>query len=79
MSQKIHVDGFKWKNKKSRFTQKFIQNYDDGSNKGQILEVDVSFAKRLRKIRNDLPFSLERIKICMTIKRLLQANEEFCV
>ena len=34
MSQKIPVDGFKWKNKKCRFTQKFIQNYNDGSNKG---------------------------------------------
>ena len=33
MSQKLYVDGFKWKQKKFRFTQKFIQNYDDDSNK----------------------------------------------
>ena len=32
MSQKLPVDGFKWK-KKSRFTLKFMQNYDDDSEK----------------------------------------------
>ena len=26
MSQKLPVDGFKWGKKKSRFTEKFIQN-----------------------------------------------------
>ena len=66
--KKIHVDGFKWKNKKFIFTQKFIQNYHDDSNKGYIREVDVSYPKRQRKIRYGLPFSPERIKICMTRK-----------
>ena len=28
MSQKLAINGFKWKKKESRFTQEFIQNYD---------------------------------------------------
>ena len=43
--------------------QKFLQNYDDDSNKGYILEVDVSYLKRLQKMHSYLLFQLERIKI----------------
>lgn len=28
MSQKLAINGFKWKKKESRFTQEFIQNYN---------------------------------------------------
>ena len=30
ISQKLPVDGLKWKKKKPKLTLKFIQNYDDG-------------------------------------------------
>ena len=33
MSQKIPVDGFKWRKKRSKLTQKFIQNYNNDSDK----------------------------------------------
>lgn len=33
MSQKMSVDGFKWKKNKCRFPQTFIQYYDDGNDK----------------------------------------------
>ena len=33
MSQNLPVDDFKWKKKRARFTKKFIQNYDNQSNK----------------------------------------------
>ena len=63
MSQKLSVDGFKWRKKKSRFTQKFIPNYDDDSEKEDIFEIHVSYPKRLQKIHCDLPFLPERMKI----------------
>ena len=35
MSQKIPVNGFKWKKKNtSKFNQNFIKNYDEESDKG---------------------------------------------
>ena len=29
MSQKLHVDGFKWKKNMSKFNEDFIKNYDE--------------------------------------------------
>ena len=43
MSQKLHVDGFKWKRNMLKFNEEFIKNYDKYSNKGYILEVDVEY------------------------------------
>ena len=36
---KVACRWFKWKNSKSKFTQKFIQSYHDNRNKGYFLEV----------------------------------------
>ena len=47
----------------SRFTKKFIKNYDDDSDKGYVLEVDVKYPKKLHDLHSDLPFSPERMKI----------------
>ena len=66
------VDGFKWEKKKSRLTQKFTRNYDDDSDKGYILEVDVSYPKRLQKIHRDLPFLPERMMIEKSPETCLQ-------
>ena len=47
MSQKLPVNGFKWVKKLSKFDERFIKNYDENSNKGQevVLEVDLEYAK----------------------------------
>ena len=42
MSQKLAVNGFKWKNDISRFNEDFIKNYHDNSDIGYFLEVDES-------------------------------------
>ena len=41
MSQKLPVSGFKWEKDMSKFTKEFIKSYDEHSDKGYILEVDV--------------------------------------
>ena len=63
MSQKLPVDGFKWKKHMLKFNEDFIKNYDEDSDKGYILEVDVEYPKTLHDLYSDLPFLPERIKI----------------
>ena len=62
MSQKMAVDGFKWKKNMLTFNEEFIKNYDDDSDKGYILEVDVEYPKDLQDLHSDLPFLPERMK-----------------
>ena len=63
MSQKLPVNGFKWKKNMSKFNEEFIKNYDEYSDKGYILEVDVKYPKNLHGLHEDLPFLPERMKI----------------
>ena len=47
----------------SKFNEDFIKNYDEDSNKGYILEVDVEYPKDLHDLHSDLPFLPEKMKI----------------
>ena len=63
MSQKLFVDGFKWKKNMLKFNEDFIKNYDEDSDKGYILEADVEYPKNFHDLHSDLPFLPERMKI----------------
>ena len=69
MSQKLPVNEFKWvkdtlsPDKKLNKFVKLIKNYDEDSNKGYILEVDVEHPKDLHDLHSDLLFLPEGIKI----------------
>ena len=63
MSQKLPVSGFKWEKDMLKFTKKFIKSYDEDSDKGYILEVNVEYPENLHDLHSDLPFSPERMKI----------------
>ena len=41
----------------------FIKNYDEESNKGYILEVDVDYSKDLNDLHSELPFLPGRMRI----------------
>ena len=64
MLQKLPVRGFKWIKKDDllKFDEKFIKNYDENSDIGYILEVDVEYPKNLYKLHSDLPFLPERME-----------------
>ena len=49
VSQTLPVNGFKWveKSRLSRFNYVFIKNYDQNSDKGYFLEVDVDHPKKI--------------------------------
>ena len=65
MSQKLPVNGFKWieKSRLSRFNDIFIKNYNENSDKGYFLEVDIDYLKELFNLHKDLPFLPERKKV----------------
>ena len=60
MSQKLHVNGFEWVEELSQFKKDFIKNYDENSDQGYFLEVDVEYPKNLFSFNSDLPFLSER-------------------
>ena len=61
MSQKLPVNGFKWVN--NGINEEFIKNYDENSDKGYILEVDVKYPRNLHDLHSDLPFLPKRMKM----------------
>ena len=62
MCKKLPVSNFKWVDDLSIFTEDFIKNYDENSDKEHILEVDVEYPRNLHKLHSDLPFLHERMK-----------------
>ena len=63
MSAPLPVDGFEWMEDLFKIDKDFIKNYDENSDKGYILEVDVKYPKNLHDLHSDLPFLPERMKI----------------
>ena len=62
MSQKLPVNGFEWVKNLFKFNEIFIRNYDESSDMGYFLEVDVDYPKKLFDLHKDLPFLPERKK-----------------
>ena len=51
------------KNYISKFNEDFIKNYDEESDEGYILQVDIEYPKNLHDLQSDLSFLPERMKI----------------
>ena len=83
MSQKLPADGFKWveEDDLSKFNESFIKNYDENSDKGYILEVDVEYPKKLFNLHKDLPFLPKREKInkCKKLICSIEDKEKYVV
>ena len=62
MSQKLPVNNFEWIKDTSQFNEDFIKNYNEESDEGYFLEVDVQYLEKIHDFHNDLPFLPERIK-----------------
>ena len=63
MSKKLPVNGFKWENDLSKFNENFIKNYNENSDAGYFLEVDIEYPKQLWSSYKDLQFLPEGRKL----------------
>ena len=69
MSKKLPLHGFLWSEKVNKYASDFIKNYDENSNLGYLLEVDINYPKYLHKLHSDLPFlSIKRNKLLTTLE-----------
>ena len=83
MSQKLPVRNFKRieKGDISEFNEAFIKNYDENSDKGYILEVDVKYTEKIHMLHSDLAFLPEVMKInkCTKITCTIQNKENYVI
>ena len=75
MCKKLPVDGFKWLDDLSVFTENVIKNYNENSDYGSILEVDTEYPKTLWGLHKDWPFLAERTKIGI-VEKLVTSIED---
>ena len=75
MSQKLPVNGFKWVKNLSQFNKSFIRNYNENSDIGYFLEVDIDYPEKLFNLHKDLPFLPER-KNVNKVEKLICSIED---
>ena len=75
MSKKLPVNGLKWENVLSEFNESFIKNYNENSDVGYFLMVDIEYPKQLWSSHKDLPFLPEGRKL-EKVEKLVCSIEE---
>ena len=63
MGKNLLVGCFKWVRDVSRIDEDLIKNYDENSDIGYFLQVNIEYPKKLHDLHSDLPFLPERMKI----------------
>ena len=62
MSQTLPVNDLKWVEDISEFNRDFIKSYNDESDEGYFIEVNVQYPENLHNLHKDLPFLPEKLK-----------------
>ena len=76
MSQKLPANKFDWIKDTSQFNEDFIKNYNEESDEGYLLEVDVQYHEKLHELHNDLPFLQKRMKIVKVEKLVANLHDK---
>ena len=63
MPQNLPVNNFEWRINIYQFNEDFIKNYNEESDEGYFLEVEVQYFEKLYEPRNNLPFLPEKMKL----------------
>ena len=58
-----NIEKIEWVKDNSHFNDDFIKNYNEESNKGYFLEVDVQYIEKLHELHDDLPILPVKMKI----------------
>ena len=75
MCKKLPIGRFKWIDPKE-YTEEKIKGYDDNSNTGAILKVDIEYPKELHNLHKDLPFLWERRRLDKTSKLITTLDDK---
>ena len=59
MSQMLSVNNLKWIKDISKFDESYIKSYNEESDQGYFLAVDVQYLENLHSFYNDLSFCLK--------------------
>ena len=76
MSQKLPSGGCKCVEETCQFNEDFIKSYNDDSDEGYFLKVDVQYPENLHNFHNDLSFLHERMKIKKGEKLVANWNDK---
>ena len=76
MFQKLPANGFKWVKNWSQFNESFIRNYDENSDIGYFLEVDIDYPEKLFNPHEDLPFLPEGKKVNIVEKLVCSIEDK---
>ena len=63
MSLSLPVSNFEWIEDTFQFNEDYVRSYDEGSDEGYFLQVDVQYLKNLHERHNNLLFLPEAMKI----------------
>ena len=76
MSQMLPVDKFEWIKDTFQFNEAFIKRYNEESDEGYFLEVNVQYPEKLHELRNDLPFLPEIMKTEKVEKLVINLHDK---
>ena len=66
MPQNFPVNNFQWIKDTSQFKEDFKKSYNEESDEGYFIEVDVQYVGKFHQLHNNLLFLTERMKIKMS-------------
>ena len=76
MSQKLPVNKSEWIEDTSKFKEDFIKNYNEESDEGYFLEVDIQYPEKLHENHHDLPFLPEKMKTKKVEKFVINLHDQ---
>ena len=76
MSQKLPVNVFRFENDLSRFNENFLKNYNENSDIGYLLEVDVEYPKKYWVLIRALKQASNHGLILKEMHRVIKFNQK---
>ena len=75
MSQNLPVNNFEWIKDTPQFNKDFMKIYNEESNEGYFLDIDVEYPEKLQELHNDLPF-LPEIMNTEKVEKLVTSSHD---
>ena len=75
MCKMLPIGSFRWATNLSKYTEYYIKNYNENSDTGYFLEVDIEYPKTLWGLYKDLPFLPEKKKL-ENVEKLVTSIED---